>query len=134
MRMGSSLGADGRPRSTGRADVIGAVARRPVPAALEEGQSLATTAPAITAYPVSLAWMSPSWHIQVQAQMVATLVGTAPPSAGTFTGAVTVLRKAVDTSATSAPTVAAEAAMMPLRAAWRATDCCARAWPAAPVR
>ena len=71
--------------------------------------------------------MSPSWHIQVQAQIVATLVGTRPPSAGTFTGVVTVLRKAVATSATSAPTEAAEPAMIALRAAWSATDCCASA-------
>ena len=78
--------------------------------------------------------MSPSWHIQVQAQIVATLVGTTPPSEGTFTGVKSVLRNAVATSATSAPTDAAEPAMIVFSAAWSATDCCASAWPAAPVR
>ena len=52
-------------------------------AAAGPSQRRAATVPAITAYPVSLAWMSPSWHIQVQAQIVATLVGTGPPRAGT---------------------------------------------------
>src|SRR6478735_11674053 len=103
-------------------------------AAAGPSQRRAATVPAITAYPVSLAWMSPSWHIQVQAQIVATLVGTGPPSAGTVTGVVTVLWKAAATSATSAPTVAAEPARIALSAAWSATDCWASACPAAPVR
>ncbi|MFL6167911.1 MAG: hypothetical protein ACJ710_16660 [Ornithinibacter sp.] len=41
---------------------------------------------------------------------------------------MTVLRKAVETSATSAPTEAADWAMTVFRAACSATDCCATAW------
>jgi hypothetical protein len=56
-------------------------------------------------------------HIQVQAQIVATLVGIVPKAVAT--GVVSKDRNAVATSATSAPTVADAPATAPLRRVWR---------------
>jgi hypothetical protein len=70
-------------------------------------------------------------HIHVQVQMRVTLVGSVPNAL--VVGVQFMLSKAVDTSATSAPTAAERAAITPLSCAWSGADACASAWPDGPV-